>query len=128
MKIFDIIINFLKSLFGKAGKQENPDGNCPDCEVKDICQTTDKSKKYAVIVGMESSKWGACSGSTKDSNTMLGLVSQYMDASSHIVKMNDKQGTVDAVRNALNSQIEKVPEDGLFVFCYSGHGGQYPSS
>lgn len=53
---------------------------------------------------------------------MLGLVSQYVD-SSHIVKMNNSQGTVENVRKALNEQIAKVPEDGLFIFTYSGHGG-----
>ena len=53
---------------------------------------------------------------------MLGLIGQYMD-SSHIVKLNNGQGTVDNVRKALAEQIEKVPEDGLFVFAYSGHGG-----
>lgn len=120
MKLIDAILGFFKSLFGR---KPNPDGDCSDCEVKSVCQTTDRNKKYSVIVGMETSKWGGCSGSDKDSNVMLGLIQQYVD-NGHIVKLNDSQGTVSAVRRALEEQIAKVPEDGLFIFTYSGHGGQ----
>ena len=125
MKILNAIIGFFKSLFG--GKKPNENGDCDDCEIKDVCQTTDRTKKFAVIVGMETSKWGSCAGSDKDSNVMLGLVKQYVDED-HIVKYNNKQGTVSAVRAALETQIAKVPEDGLFIFTYSGHGGQYNKS
>lgn len=123
MKILNAIVGFFKSLFGK--KKIDGNGDCGNCEAKDVCQTTDRSKKFAVIVGMESSKWGSCPGSDKDSTVMLGLVSQYTD---NIVKMNNRQGTVSAVRKALEEQIAKVPEDGLFIFTYSGHGGQYNKS
>ena len=120
-----MILDFFKGLLTK--KQDGNDGNCEDCSDREVCQTTDKNKKYAVIVGMEQSKWGGCSGANKDSNTMLGLVSQYVNAD-HTVKLNDKQGTCSAVRKALEDQIAKVPEDGLFIFTYSGHGGQYAKS
>ena len=120
MKILDAIIGFFKNLFGK--KTEG-DGDCDNCDIKAVCQTTDRTKKYALVVGMETSKWGACSGSNKDSNVMLGLIQQYVD-DDHIIKYNDRQGTVEAVRKALEEQIAKVPEDGLFIFTYSGHGGQ----
>ena len=83
MKLFDIILNFLKSLF--KGK-EDCDDCCVDCVDKGVCQTTDKNKKYAVIIGMESSKWGSCPGADKDSNTMLGLVKQYVNED-HIIKL-----------------------------------------
>ena len=122
MGILKKIIGFFKNLFGFKG-----DGDCDNCEIKDVCQTTDKNKKWALVVGMESSKWGSCAGSTKDSNVMLGLIKQYV-ADDHIIKFNDKQGTVNAVRKALEEQIAKVPEDGLFIFTYSGHGGQYNKS
>jgi hypothetical protein len=118
MKLLKTIARFFKSLFGMGVDEDCPD----DCQEKAVCQTVDRNKKYAVIVGMEQSKWGSCSGSDKDSNTILGLIGQYMD-SSHIVKLNNGQGTVENVRKALAEQIEKVPEDGLFVFAYSGHGG-----
>lgn len=125
MKVIDAIIGFIKSLFSKKPE----DGNCDDCSDRTVCQTTDKNKKYAVIVGMETSKWGGCPGADKDSNTMLALIKQYVDNNQdHIKKLNNKTATVDAVRAALNEQIAKVPEDGLFIFTYSGHGGQYNKS
>lgn len=123
MKLINKLIEFFKTLFGKG----SANGECGDCSEKDICQTVDRSKKYALIVGVESSKWGACPGSTKDSNVMLGLVQQYVN-DDHIIKYNDKQGTVAAVKKALEEQIAKVPDDGLFIFTYSGHGGQYNKS
>lgn len=123
MKLLDIIFGFFKNLF----KKPDSNGNCPECEAKDICQTTDKSKKYAVIVGMETSKWGGCPGADKDSNTMNSLISQYVDAS-HIVRLNNKQATVSAFKKELTEQIAKVPEDGLLILTYSGHGGQYNKS
>ncbi len=122
MKLIDVIVGFFKSLFGRK-----VDGNCGDCSDRTVCQTTDRNKKYVVIVGMETSKWGVCSGADQDSNTMLSLIKQYVD-SDHIVKLNNKQATVAAVRKSLEDQIAKVPEDGLFIFTYSGHGGQYPKS
>lgn len=121
MKLFEKIFGFIKSLFKKA----DPNGNCPECEVKDICQTTDKNKKFALVVGMESSKWGVCPGADLDSRTMYGMVSQYTD---NIVRLNNKQATVAAFKKALTEQIEKVPEDGLLILTYSGHGGQYNKS
>lgn len=124
MKLIDVIVGFFKSIFGK---KPVGDGNCDDCSDRTVCQTTDKNKKYVVIVGMETSKWGGCPGADKDSNTMQSLIKQYVD-SNHIVKLNNKEATVKVVTSALNEQIEKVPEDGLFIFTYSGHGGQYNKS
>jgi hypothetical protein len=125
MKLINAIIGFFKGLFGK--KTDENDGECLNCEEKDVCQTTDKSKKYALIVGMETSKWGACPGSDKDSSVMYGLVSQYVN-NDHIIKINNKLATTENVRQSLEDQIAKVPEDGLFIFTYSGHGGQYNQS
>ena len=95
MKLIDIILSFFKSLFGK-----HDNGDCGDCMDRTVCQTTDKNKKYALIVGMETSKWGACPGADKDSNTMNFLVSQYVDAD-HIKRLNNKQATVAAFKKAL---------------------------
>ena len=97
MKILNAILGFFKNLFGK---KVNGDGDCENCNSKDVCQTTDKTKKYAVVVGMETSKWGSCPGSNKDSSVMFGLVSQYTD---NIVKLNNSAGTVEAVENALRN-------------------------
>ena len=70
MKLIDIILGFFKSLF----KKPTNNGDCDDCIDRAICQTTDKNKKYVVIVGMETSKWGGCPDADKDSNTMNSLV------------------------------------------------------
>lgn len=48
MKILKSILGFFKSLFGMG-----VDEDCPDCQEKAVCQTVDRNKKYAVIVGME---------------------------------------------------------------------------
>ena len=118
MKLLSLIANFIKSIFSKKTCSE-----CGNCDDRGVCQTLDKSKKYALICGLEQSKWGYCYGSNRDSDTMLGLIKQYVDGS-HIVKLNNGQATTIAVRKALKEQIAKVPEDGLFMFVYSGHGGQ----
>ena len=119
--IINSILRFVKNLFTKKSD------DCDSCSDRTVCQTLDRNKKYAVILGLEKSKWGSCPGSTKDSNTMFGLVNQYMD-NDHIIRLNDSQATVKNVVDALNKQISKVPEDGLFTLAYSGHGGQYNES
>ena len=121
MKIIDIILGFFKSIFKK------PSDDCDNCTDRTVCQTLDKNKKFALVVGMETSKWGSCPGADQDSNTMNAMISQYVD-SSHIVRLNNKQATVAAFKKALTEQIEKVPEDGLLIVTYSGHGGQYNKS
>lgn len=123
MKLIDIILSFLKSLFNKPTNN----GDCDECTDRTVCQTTDKTKKYALVVGMETSKWGGCPGADKDSNTMFSLIKQYVDAD-NIKRLNNAQATVSAFKKALTDQIAKVPEDGLLILTYSGHGGQYNKS
>lgn len=67
--IINSILRFVKNLFTK-----NSD-DCDSCSDRTVCQTLDRNKKYAVILGLEKSKWGSCSGSTKDSDTMFGMIS-----------------------------------------------------
>lgn len=122
MKLIDIILDFIKGVFSRKAE-----GECDSCFDRNACDPIDKSKKYAVIVGLDASKWGSCPGADLDSNNMLGMISQFVD-SSHIVKLNDGKATKSAVVKALKDQMAKVPEDGLFVFTYSGHGGQMKSS
>ena len=123
MKLIDIILGFFKSLFKKPAN----DGECDDCSDREICQTTDKTKKYALVVGMETSRYGACPGADKDSNTMFSLIKQYVDAD-NIKRLNNAQATVSAFKKAFTDQIAKVPPDGLLILTYSGHGGQYNKS
>ena len=80
MKLIDIILGFFKSLFKKPTNngdcEDCTDVDCDECQWHkgDIVQTTDKGKKYVVIVGMENSRYGGCPGADKDSNTMLSLI------------------------------------------------------
>ena len=123
MKLIDFILDLLKKIFSKKTTNE-----CDSCSDRDACaHPIDKSKKYAVIVGLDNSRWGSCPGANLDSNNMLGMVSQFVD-SNHIVKLNDGKATKFAVVKALQDQIAKTPEDGIFVFTYSGHGGQMNAS
>lgn len=115
MKWIKYLINLVKSIF-------SDNEECDTCFEKK-CETLTNENRYAVIVGMEKSKWGNCPGADRDSNTMLSMISQYVD-SSHIIKLNNAQATGTNVVNALKNQIAKVPEDGLMIFTYSGHGGQ----
>lgn len=50
MKVIKKVIGFFRSLFGLG---ECGDCSCGECQEKAVCQTLDRSKKYAVIVGME---------------------------------------------------------------------------
>ena len=94
MKLIDIILGFFKSLFNKPSCNG---GDCEECTNRTVCQTTDKTKKYALVVGMETSKWGGCPGADKDSNTMFSLIKQYVD-SDNIKRLNNAQSTVSASR------------------------------
>ena len=76
-----------------------------------------------LCVGMEVSKrFGSCSGCAIDArqiNTLLSKVFGYPGD-----MLISEQATKAAVVTKLREGIEATPEDGLFLFCYSGHGGQ----
>lgn len=118
MQVIISILNFFKNIFNKSKNND-----CVICDNRSTCQTVDKNKRYAIIIGVETSKWGSCPGSRKDSNMMYDMISQY---TSNIVRLNDSSATVNKVRDALKEQIEKVTEDGICYITYSGHGGQTP--
>lgn len=85
---------------------------------------TSPSSTYAVVVGMEYSKFaGSCPGAEIDSVRMVNLLRQY---STNIVHLRNAAATKAAVASALKNAIEKAGEDGLVIFYYSGHGGSEP--
>ena len=120
MKILTIIFDIIMGIFSKKTTDE-----CDTCSDRVACAPIDKSKRYAVIIGLENSKWGSCPGAFKDSNTMFEMISQYTD---NIIKLNDKQATKQQVVAALEKQLSKTPEDGICYIAYSGHGGQMNAS
>lgn len=78
---------------------------------------------YVVVVGMENSKFaGDCPGAGYDADRMYKLLSAYTP---NIVLFRDSNATKANVTAALSKAIANA-NDGLVIFCYSGHGGSEP--
>ena len=87
-------------------------------------QSAKPSKTYAVVVGMENSKYaGRCDGAGYDSERMYNLISNYTQ---NIVKYRDDEAIKEVVVKALMNAIDKSGDEGLVIFSYSGHGGSDP--
>lgn len=82
-----------------------------------------KSKIRLLAVGMSNSrKFGACPGAGIDAQRIYDRVSAGKK-----VLLLDSQATTSSVLAALKGGIAQTADDGLFVFYYSGHGGQVKS-
>ena len=78
---------------------------------------------YVVVVGMENSKFaGDCPGAGYDADRMYKLLSAYTP---NIVLFRDSNATKANVTAALSKAVANA-NNGLVVFCYSGHGGSEP--
>lgn len=76
-----------------------------------------------LCVGMETSKrFGACPGCELDAKRLASLMKTRMGHDGEILISG--QATKSEVVQRLKKGIERTPEDGLFMFFYSGHGGQ----
>lgn len=76
-----------------------------------------------LVVGMETSRrFGACPGCEIDAKRMNSLLSSAFGYQGDM--LISSQATKDAVVAKLMDGIANTPEDGMFIFCYSGHGGQ----
>lgn len=76
-----------------------------------------------VCVGMETSKrFGACPGCKLDSDRMNSLLKNTFGYGG--VLLQSENATRRSVAEAINKAVLSTPEDGLFIFYYSGHGGQ----
>ena len=81
----------------------------------------DESNTACVVVGMQnSSKYGTCSGSRLDSDSMNSILSNYGST----VVLQNKNATISSVSSALEKALKKD----LCIFYYSGHGGQENNS
>ena len=79
-----------------------------------------KIPRYAVVIGVENSRrFGACPGARHDSLQMKKLLKDI----SAMEYLLDANATKDHVVQMVKDMIEKVPEDGIFILTYSGHGG-----
>lgn len=76
-----------------------------------------------LVVGMEYSKrFGSCPGCEIDARRMNSLLSNTFGYNGDM--LISSQATKGEVVSKLMDGIAKTPEDGMFIFCYSGHGGQ----
>ena len=86
-------------------------------------QVQTASKVSFLCIGMEYSKrFGECPGCELDSKRLTTLLgSKYGYKGETLVSAS---ATKSAVVERLKKGIEQTPEDGMFMFLYSGHGGQ----
>ena len=83
-----------------------------------------KSKIRILSVGVGNSrKFGSCPGACMDASSILDKV----DAGRKVLLL-DRQATRSSVLNELREGVSGTDDDGLFVFFFSGHGGQVRSS
>lgn len=100
---------------------------CSGCD-KDIEQSDNTTSRTNVqvrylCVGMEMSKrFGSCPGCELDANRMTNLLANKFGYTGDT--LISEQATKAAVVSKLRYGISTTPENGLFLFCYSGHGGQ----
>lgn len=76
-----------------------------------------------VCVGMETSKrFGECPGCKYDSDRVNKLFRDTFGYKGSLYQ--SEKATRDVVVKAINDAVKATTEDGLFIFYYSGHGGQ----
>ena len=76
-----------------------------------------------LCVGMESSaRFGACPGCKKDAESISALMEDKFGYTG--TTLISEKATKAAVVQKLKEGLAATPEDGLFLFFYSGHGGQ----
>lgn len=82
-----------------------------------------KSKIRLLSVGVERGKYGACPGARTDAQRIYDKV----EAGKKVLLLDNK-ATRSSVTVALKDGIAQTDDSGLFIFFYSGHGGQVKSS
>ena len=76
-----------------------------------------------LCVGMESSsRFGACPGCKKDAESLSALMAGKFGYTGET--LISEKATKAAVVQKLKDGLAATPENGLFLFFYSGHGGQ----
>ena len=99
-----------------AGCAPHSDTNAPVTDVSG-------GKTRYLCVGMETSyRFGECPGCEKDANCMTKIFHDELGYSG--TTLISKEATKSRVVSLLKKGISETPEDGLFIFTYSGHGGQ----
>lgn len=108
-----------------TGTQETPQDVPPHTEAAQGEGAGIKTNVPAsyLCVGMETSKrFGSCPGCAIDAKRMTNLLRDEFGYKGETLV--SAQATKKAVVSKLKDGISKTPENGLFLFIYSGHGGQ----
>lgn len=94
---------------------------CTGCK-NDASADTDGNVRY-LVVGMErSQRFGDCPGCELDANRISSLLAKKFGyIGDTLISSN---ATKKAVVAKLRAGIASTPANGMFIFCYSGHGGQ----
>lgn len=101
---------------------ENGNVNGP-VGVQDEAKTNSQSSVSYLCVGMESSKrFGSCTGCKLDATRMDAMFRDKFGYKGSL--LISERATKSAVVEKLKAGIDSTPTNGLFLFCYSGHGGQ----
>lgn len=86
-------------------------------------QTAVVASARFLCVGMEySARFGECTGCEKDATRLSSLLRDKFGYPGDV--LISEKATKAEVVGRLKAGIEATPEDGLFLFLYSGHGGQ----
>ena len=100
----------------------NTGDNITDVGACDECMALKSNTRY-LCVGMEYSKrFGSCPGCELDAKRLTSLMKNKYGYKGDML-ISD-QATKSAVVKKLKEGIMATPENGLFLFFYSGHGGQ----
>lgn len=76
-----------------------------------------------LCVGMETSlRFGDCPGCEKDAKCMTSILRDRLGYRGNT--LISSEASKQSVIEFMEAGIENTPEDGMFVFTYSGHGGQ----
>ena len=86
-------------------------------------QGSEGAKVSYLVVGMEQSqRFGECAGCELDAKRITNMIKRCYGYDGETL-ISEKAVKSDVVR-LLKEGIARTPEDGLFLFFYSGHGGQ----
>lgn len=83
---------------------------------------SDPNVSYLCVGMEESRRFGSCPGCRVDAERMSSMFRSKFGYSGRTLISGE--ATKEAVVSLLSEGVDATPEGGLFLFCYSGHGGQ----
>lgn len=97
---------------------------CVNGNNQETDQSTTRSNNVSYLcVGMEySSRFGECPGCERDATRLSSLMKEKYGYKGEV--LISEEATKSAVVSKMKKYVAATGEDGLFLFFYSGHGGQ----